>query len=232
VVAGGADALGAALVKGLADMGLLKRQPGGTAFGDRVAGICPSEGAAVLVIERADHARARGARCWGRIDGYAAGFEPTLTRRDREPTALVETMRQALTRSGHRPADVDLVVSSAHATAVDDTEGAALATVFAGGPPPAILAPKAAWGECFAAHGALSVALAAALLREPCILAQIPLDPPFSKGEAKTHSNSSTVPLGRDRGWGPVVRGPASLAMIHALCYSGPTVALLLAREE
>jgi 3-oxoacyl-[acyl-carrier-protein] synthase II len=196
VVAGGADALGDALLRGLADMGLLRSTVDGSPSGVCAPGICPSEGAAVLVLERADHARARGARTWGRIDGYAAGFEPTLTQRERTPTALVETMRRALARGAQTPADVDLVVASAHGTPVDGTEQAAFASVFAGRPLPQVIAPKSAWGECFAAHGALSVALAAA----------------WSRGEAAP--------------------GPVRLALIHALCYSGPTVALLLARDE
>jgi len=213
VVAGGGDALGDALVRGLADMGLLKdnRQP------TAVAGICPSEGAAVLVLERAAHARARGARCWGRVDGYAAGFEPTLTHRDREPRALIETMRSALARAGHAPTDVGLVVCSAHGTAVDDTERAALTTVFADAPPPTVVSPKTAWGECFAAHGALSVALAAARL----VSNANPEEP-----SPQRPNGERTIERTRAAG----AAGP--LAMVHALCYSGPTVALLLARQE
>ncbi len=225
VIAAGADALGPALIQGLDSLGELRRdarpaasgaatgwkpvKPAGpassrsertpTRMPDRAGGICPSEGAAALVLERAGHARARGAYVWGRITGYAAGFEPTLTHRDRAPVALVETMQCALARSGHRPADVDLVVTSAHQTVIDDTEAAALAAVFSGVPRPEVITPKAAWGECFAAHGALSVALAAARLGNPA-------------GRSE----------GRHR----------RLAMVHTLCYSGPTVALLLAHEE
>ena len=154
-----------------------------------------------------------------RVSGYAAGFEPTLTHRARESTALVETMRSAIERSGHIPADIDLVVTSAHATAVDDIEHDALAAVFSGVRSPMLLAPKAAWGECFAAHGALSVALAAALLSGP----------PTSTPEV-----AHDQPLATQRGAAPhrdAGRSP-SVAMIHTLCYSGPTVALLLAREE
>lgn len=257
VVAGGADALGDALVQGLADMGLLKRTAGATPFRDRVPGIYPSEGAGVLVLERAAHAHARGARSWGRVTGYAAGFEPTLTRRDRESTALVETMRAALERGGSTPADVGFVVTSAHATAVDDTERAALATVFGGGPSPALLAPKAAWGECFAAHGALSVVLAAALLRRPATITdgthvwefaasetgsglggpegRGPASPEVAQDQNSLRSRQALrrQPRSTQRG-GAYQRdaGRSPLAMIHTLCYSGPTVALLLAREE
>ncbi len=164
VLAGGADALGAALLHGLADMGLLKRHVGAP-FGESVPGICPSEGAAVMVLESDTHARRRGAQRWARIAGYAAGFEPSLTRRDRQATTIAATMRRALDLSGYDAAAVDVLLASAHATAVDRTELSALGEVFADRRP-VIFAPKAAWGETFGAHGALAVALASAVLRQ------------------------------------------------------------------
>jgi len=226
VLAGGADACGAALVHGLHDMRLLKRDSGARPFHDRLPGLYPSEAAAVLVLERGDRARRRQARCWGRIDGYAAGFEPTLTRRNRVATGLREAMQRALAASGHAAAAVDFVLTSAHATAVDDTERAALAAVFGPGAPPhpsspLLFAPKAAWGECFAAHGVLSLALAAAWLQAP------------------PHAVAEHLALELDGGSGVRAAGDAparlqhaQLAMVHALCYSGPTVTLLLRRES
>jgi len=211
VLAGGADALGEALVLGLADMGLL-RTSGAS------GGICPSEGAAVLVLERASGVRRRGARCWGRIDGYAAGFEPTLTRRNREPTGIRETMRRALAMSGRDPAAIDLVTTSAHGTAVDETERAALEEIFGGPGAPLLFAPKAACGESFGAAGALSVALASGMLQAPPALAD---GVAWSLDGRPVGAHAAQARL-RD----------AKLAMVHALCYSGPTVALVLGREE
>ena len=166
VLAGGADALGEAMVRGLRDMRLLKSHDA-VPFRDQVAGVCPAEGAAIVVLERAEHARQRGARWLARIDGYAAGFEPTLTRRERECTGITETMRRALTLSGRAAGDVGLVMTSAHGTALDHVELAALRDVFAEGSAPLLCAPKAAWGETFGADGALSLALATTLLNEP-----------------------------------------------------------------
>ncbi len=218
VLAGGADALGEALVRGLGDMGLLRTRAGALPFADRVPGVYPAEGAAVVVLERHDRALRRGARCWARIDGYAAGFEPTLTHHARQCTGIVETMRRALASSGRGPGDVDLILTSAHATAVDDTERAALRAIFAGAGAPVILAPKTAWGETFGADGALSVALASALLREPQALA-----------DSVAFDLNGTALGARDASAG-VQR--AKLALVHSLCYSGPTVTLVLAREE
>ena len=224
VLAGGADALGPALVRGLADMRLLKPveagRPPAVPFRDAIPGVYPSEGAAVVILERRDHARRRGARCWVRLEGYAAGFEPSLTRRTREPTAIVTTLRRALEASGHAAAAIDLVFASAHATAVDATERAALASVFDGAAAPLLFAGKTAWGECFGADGAMSVALATALLQKPAPAVAQPVALEL-RGSAMGAARDVLAQLGRAR-----------LAMVHSLCYSGPTAALVLAQEE
>src|SRR5262249_14716881 len=161
-------------------------------------------------------ARRRGAPCVARIDGYAAGFEPTLTHRDRQSIGLRETMQRALSLSGHRAGEIDLVMTSAHGTAVDATEREALAGVFDRARSPLLFAPKSAWGECWAANGVLSLAIAASFLRAPGLrLADgiaLQLDP---TGVSAAPDASARVEA-------------ATLAMVHALCYSGPTVALVL----
>jgi len=159
VLAGGADVIGPALLDGLRDMGLLKTRERSRPFVDAVPGVWPSEGAGVVVLEREDHARRRGARAWARIDGYAVGFEPTLTRRARETTGIVATLRRALDFSECAATDVDLVMSGAHGTPIDAIERQALEQVF-GGRAPRILAPKAVLGETFAASGMQALALA------------------------------------------------------------------------
>lgn len=217
VLAGGADALGAALVQGLADMHLLKKgaaQP----FRSPMAGVCPAEGAAVVVLERRDRACQHGARVLARIDGYAAGFEPTLTQHRRECTAIAETMRRALTLSGRAADDVGVVIASAHATALDTVELRALQSVLGDSITPIVCAPKAAWGETFGADGALGVGLATALLNRPVRLAD---DVVFGLDGAPLQGKDAQNRLQRAR-----------LALIHGLCYSGPTVTLVLAREN
>jgi 3-oxoacyl-[acyl-carrier-protein] synthase II len=217
VLAGGADALGEPLLRGLADMHLLKPRAA-PPFGAPIAGVCPAEGAAVVVLESADRARQRGAHAMARIDGYAAGFEPTLTRHDRTCTGITETMRRALALSGRRAGDVGLVMTSAHATALDDIELAALCNTLADAPAPLLCAPKAAWGETFGANGALSLALATALFDAP---------PPLADGVGFDLAGAPLPGIEAQRR----LRG-AKLALVHSLCYSGPTVTLVLARED
>jgi 3-oxoacyl-[acyl-carrier-protein] synthase II len=203
VLAGGADALGEALVRGLADLGLVGSRDGAGVE----SGMTPAEGAAVLVLESAEHARRRGAHVRTSVRGYAAGFEPTLPRREGVPDGISNTMRRALAASGVDASDVDVVIRGAHAGTAGALEARALQEVF-GNAQPVTVAPKAAWGETFGADGALSVALASVLLDDP-----------------RPHANHR-------RATRRTAPGPSPLALVHSLCYSGPSVALVLAREE
>ena len=132
VLAGGADALGTRAAEALRDMRLLKVAGAARPFRDararRLAVGGRGGGGA-----RARRARARHAAraCRGRIDGYAAGFEPTLTAPRRDATALSATMRRALAASGRRADEIGaVVIASAHGTPLDDGERAALRTVL------------------------------------------------------------------------------------------------------
>jgi 3-oxoacyl-[acyl-carrier-protein] synthase II len=146
VLAGGADANGSALVDALRDMGLLKSADAALPFGD-APGVWPAEGAAVAILERADHARARTARALATIDGYACGFEPTLTERAPQRDGIASTMRHALAASGRTASDVGAVLTSAHGTVLDTCERAALVEVLGEAAAAKLIAPKKALGE-------------------------------------------------------------------------------------
>jgi 3-oxoacyl-[acyl-carrier-protein] synthase II len=166
VLAGGADANGAALVQALRDMRLLKAADAARPFRDATPGVWPSEGAAVVVLERADRAHGRGARARARLEGYAAGFEPTLTGRAPAWDGITTTLRRALAASGRAPREIGTVLASAHGTPLDACERAALVELLGNAAHDEIVAPKQALGETFGASGALSVALAVGLLTE------------------------------------------------------------------
>jgi 3-oxoacyl-[acyl-carrier-protein] synthase II len=170
VLAGGADANGPALVEALRDMRLLKDASAARPFIDALPGVWPSEGAAVVVLESENHARIRGASIRARVDGFAAGFEPTLTGRAPKGDGVIATLRRAVTASGHAPGEIGLVVASAHGTPLDACERAALTEVLGAATEPRIVAPKQAVGETFGASGALGVALAAGLAPETPVL--------------------------------------------------------------
>jgi 3-oxoacyl-[acyl-carrier-protein] synthase II len=163
VLAGGADANGPALVRALRDMRLLKGPEAARPFRDAVPGVWPSEGAAVAVLERAEKARSRRARVWGSVEGYAAGFEPTLTGRAPQRDGIAGTIRRALADAGCAPGTIGTLMVSAHGTPLDAVERAACEDVLGHIDGVRVLAPKQALGECFGASGPFAVALALGL---------------------------------------------------------------------
>ena len=95
-------------------------------------GFVLGEGAGLVVLEREEHARARGARVHARVAGYAATCD-AFSMMQLEPGGdqIVRAMREALRDADLAPADVDYV--NAHGTATranDPNEARALHRVF------------------------------------------------------------------------------------------------------
>jgi 3-oxoacyl-(acyl-carrier-protein) synthase len=218
VLAAGADVLGAPIIEALAEMDLLKPRAETRPFRDVRPGIVPAEAAVVAILEAEDHARRRGARCLGHLEGYAAGFEPTLTRSTRETAGVAATIQRALERSGRRPAEAAAVFTSAHGTALDDVERAAVGEAFGQGAAPLLMAPKTLTGEAFGASGALALALAAQMLAAP---------PEVADGVG---FDLGGMPQSGRETYERLAAAPAVL--IHALCYTGNVVALVLGRPR
>jgi 3-oxoacyl-[acyl-carrier-protein] synthase II len=221
VLAGGADAVGAALVQGLRDMRLLKTADCARPFVDATPGVWPAEAAVVAVLERSDRARERGAPCWGTVLGYAAGFEPTLASRDGEVTGVEATLRRALRLSAVEAEEVALIVASAHGTPTDQVERRALERTFAN-TAPIVLAPKARMGDSFGASGPLGLALACGCLRE--LRGPTSFSPSDFPALAVSHEPPDAAMLESN------LRS-ADIVMVNALCYSGNVVSLLFDRN-
>ena len=91
-----------------------------------------AEGAAALVLEDLDHARARGARVLGIIEGCGEksdSFHRTRSSPDGKP--IIACMRNALADAGVGPEDVDYI--NAHGTSTpenDKMEHLGVSTVF------------------------------------------------------------------------------------------------------
>ncbi|MEV0439975.1 ketosynthase chain-length factor [Streptomyces spectabilis] len=128
-------------------------------FDERAAGHVAGEGGALLVMERADAARERGARVYGEIAGYAATFDG---RDGRDGRSLRKAVELALADAGVRPGDVDVVFADAAADpGLDRAEAEALTGVFGPHGVP-VTAPKTMTGRLYS--GAASLDLAAAFL--------------------------------------------------------------------
>jgi len=95
-------------------------------------GFVMGEGAGVLVLETLEHAKARGAKIYAELAGYAATCDAYhITSPDLEATALTRCMQLALNDAGQVPDDVAYV--NAHGTSTpynDRSETLALKNVF------------------------------------------------------------------------------------------------------
>ncbi|WP_326691114.1 MULTISPECIES: ketosynthase chain-length factor [unclassified Streptomyces] len=136
-------------------------------FDSEAGGYLPGEGGALLVVEDADAAEARGAHVYGRVLGYAAGFDPPPDS-DRAP-ALARTVRAALADAGLEPGQVDVVFADALGVPeADRAEAAALAEVFGPRAVP-VTAPKTLTGRLYGGGAALDAATALLALRDQVV---------------------------------------------------------------
>lgn len=143
-------------------------------FGADAAGYVPGEGGAILVVEDAEAAAARGVRShYGEISGYGATFDPRPGS-GREP-GLRRALEIALDDAGRSPADVDVVFADAAALPeLDRIEADAISAVFGSVP---VTAPKTMTGRMYS--GGAPVDLVAALLsiRDGVIPPTVNVDP-------------------------------------------------------
>ena len=138
MLAGGTEAaIHPLVVAGFANMQALSRRNDEPSRASRPFdrdrdGFVLAEGAALLVLEREAHARARGARVRAHFVGYGASADALhIAAPDPEGVGARRCMQIALADAGRAPADVDYV--NAHATSTpagDEMEAKALHAVF------------------------------------------------------------------------------------------------------
>ncbi|WP_242091399.1 beta-ketoacyl-[acyl-carrier-protein] synthase family protein [Curtobacterium sp. DN_7.5] len=123
-------------------------------------GFVLGEGAGIVVLERAEHARARAARTHGRLAGWAVTSDAHhITAPLADGSEQERAMRAAVRMAGLVGADIDHVNAHATSTPVGDVgEAAAIARVVGTGA--AVSAPKSAIGHLFGAAGAVESILA------------------------------------------------------------------------
>lgn len=175
-------------------------------------GFVLSEGAAVLVLERADHARARGARLRARVLGYGASSDAAhMAAPDAESGGASRCMRAALANARLAPADVDYV--NAHATSTpagDRVEALALREVFgAHADRLAVSSTKGATGHLLGAAGALEALFAVRALETGMLPPTLNLDRPDAECALdhvanKARSARARVVLSNSFGFGGV----------------------------
>ena len=145
-------------------------------FSTAANGYVPGEGGAIIVIEDADSARARGIeRDYGRILGYCATFDarPTDQGGVDDPVAagsgLLRAARTAIADAGLGATDIGVVFADASGVPeLDQVEALAISQLFGPGGVP-VTAPKAGVGRLVGGGAALDVATALLTLRNGVI---------------------------------------------------------------
>jgi 3-oxoacyl-[acyl-carrier-protein] synthase II len=141
-------------------------------------GFVLGEGAAALVLERADAAKARGARVHARLagaGGTADGYDLVAPHPEGEGAA--RAIGAALRDAGLTPADIGHVNAHATSTPVGDTAEAA-AILSALGEHVLVSATKSQTGHLLGAAGALEAVFTVLALREQIVPATANLEDP------------------------------------------------------
>ncbi|MER6693736.1 beta-ketoacyl-[acyl-carrier-protein] synthase family protein [Streptomyces minutiscleroticus] len=124
------------------------------------SGFVLSEGAAVLVLESAEHAGARGAHVHAVLAGAGIAADAHhITAPVPDGSGQIAAMRKALAQAGLAPGQISHVNAHATGTPVGDTaEAHAIGQLFGRA---TVTAPKAALGHLFGAAGAIEALIAA-----------------------------------------------------------------------
>ncbi|MGW4484450.1 beta-ketoacyl-[acyl-carrier-protein] synthase family protein [Amycolatopsis sp. NPDC004368] len=118
-------------------------------------GFVLGEGSGVVVLERADYAKARGARIYAKLAGYGITSDAYhITGNHPEGIGQIAAMRAAMSMAGLSPSDVGHVNAHATSTVVGDI-GEAAAIRKAVGDHAVVTAPKGALGHLVGGAGAV-----------------------------------------------------------------------------
>jgi 3-oxoacyl-[acyl-carrier-protein] synthase II len=167
MIAGGTEAALVGLcIAAFRRMGALSRVGESRPFDTRRDGFVMGEGSAVLVLEREEHAKARGAHIYARVTGYGASNDAFhITQPEENGRGAVEAMTAALADADLSPADVGYVNAHGTSTPINDrVETIALRQVFSDDGPP-VSSCKGAVGHTLGAAGAIEALACVEALR-------------------------------------------------------------------
>lgn len=227
-VAGGGEAALTSLVLGTFDgtRAMSRPDPEDVArtckpFSGRRTGLVLGEGAAFVVLENAEKARARGARIHGYMTGYGISCDAHHIGMP-ESNGQIAALQAALAHAGIAPGDVGYI--NAHATATqggDVIEATSIAHVFGEGPAtPPVSSTKSVHGHLLGGTSALEFVLTVLAMGEELLPASAHLGDVDERCAALNHVGERPV---------------TGVRVDHALSFScgfgGTNVALVASRH-
>lgn len=181
-------------------------------------GFVLAEGAAILILESEEHAKARGAKILSVLSGFASNSNacdmvaPSVD-------ASANVMAAAVKNAGLTPGDIDYINTHGTSTPVGDpVELEAIRRVF-GECHPAINSTKSQTGHAIGAAGAMEAIFCTMMLEHSFVSASANLDNPEDAFA-----------------WADLVRTPREVRMKHALSnsfgFGGTNACLILSRPD
>ena len=211
-IAGGADELCRVTYNGFVSLMIHSQEPC-RPFDAQRAGLNLGEGAAVLVLERDDARRGRGAESFGRVLGCGMSCDAHhLTAPHPEGRGLRQALAQALEQAGLESGDVAFV--NAHGTGTKDNDRVESVVLADALPHTPFFSTKARTGHTLGAAGAIEAVLTLGCLRQGRI--------PASAGYAVADGALPARPVMETR----PVRGKAALSF--SLAFGGSNAVLAL----
>lgn len=191
-------------------------------FSAQRTGLVLGEGAAFVVLENAEAARARGATVHGYVTGYGISCDAHHIGMP-ESNGQIASLQAALADARIEPGEIGYI--NAHATATnggDVIESASIRHVFGDGPrSPAVSSTKSVHGHLLGATSALEFVLTTLAMQDELLPASAHLGDPDEKCGALNHVGERPV---------------AGARIQHALSFScgfgGTNVALVVSRSH
>ncbi len=226
IIAGGAESANTPLTfASLARMGALSGRNDDPTHASRPFdadrdGFVYGEGAAVMILETEEHARARGAEIYAEVlGGRLTGDAYHITAPDPDGDGAVRAIQGALRSAGLQPTDVDVIYAHGTSTALNDvTETQAIKRALGDHAyKVAVTATKSMLGHTLGAAGAMAAVAATLTLHEGVI------PPTINQERPDPECDLDYVPNGARR-------AEVNVALVNAFGFGGQNVVLVMKR--
>jgi 3-oxoacyl-[acyl-carrier-protein] synthase II len=164
-------------------------------FSEDASGTLVGEGGGILIIESKSSSDNRDGAPWCTIDGIGCKQSLTDSPLEADPKAMASAIRKAMTEAKCTASDIDVIVPlGSGIKQVDNAERAALRTIFGEGLcsiPTVTTIPYT--GNCMAGNGAITLSVAAKVIKEQTVPARLGSDSTVGIDAAKCEAKKMPV---------------------------------------